>query len=319
MSTKSMRRMISAAFLSLCLPLTAAAQTAAKGIEFHVLPLANTHQQLDTQMRMEMRMKVLPKPDISDAEREKLAATIGKMPSPIVMNSKLTQRIDTSAADKQGLIKVQSEALMGMMEMQLGAGGPVQTVPNPLGDMRFSAVLNKGRYEDVKFSEAMGKALPGMDANALFAKMFNAMAPLEGAVLKPGETIELPFQMDMPLPGVDASALSNKTVARYTLRKVEKGVADFDVSATLDMKLDATMPAPAASAASEPQAAPAPFKLTAKGQGKGLLRMRLADRLMLLNTLDFNAEMEMPMPDGNLMQMQMRMVVDLKGKTVKKR
>ena len=281
----------------------------------------NTHQQLDTKMRIEMRMNVQPKADSSEAEREKLAATMGKLPSPILMNSKFTQRIDTSAADKQGLIKVQSEVMMGMTEMQLGAGGPVQTVPSPLGNMRFSAVLNKGRFEQVQFSEAMAKTVPGINAETVFAKMFNAMAPLEGAMLKPGESIELPFQMEMPLPGVDASALNNKTVARYTLRKVEKGVAEFDVSAELDMKVDGMLPAPApaASAASEPQAAPVPFKLKANGSGKGQVRLRLADRLMLMSTMDFSAQMEMPMPDGNLMQMQMRMLMDLKGQTVKKR
>ncbi|MDM4767480.1 hypothetical protein [Pelomonas sp. SE-A7] len=314
MNHRVLSRLLLCGLLATGLPALAAtaAPAAEKAIEFHVLPLPNSQQQLDQQMRIEMRMKITPKADATDAEREKIATTMAAMPSPMVMSTRSSQRITTSTADKQGRIKVSSEIQMGATEIQAGEKGEIRRMPAQVGKMGFSAVLNNGRYEQIQFGPEMSKALPPEQAEALFSKLFNAMGQLEGAKLKVGEFIDVPFPLDLPIPGAPANAMNGKVFGRYTLTKVDKGVAEFDVQMQVNMQFEA--PAAAASAAS----APVMPGFTSQGSGGGKFKLRLADRLQLSSAMDLDMQMQVRMPDGNLMDMSMKMDMQVQGRSLAK-
>lgn len=277
---------------------------AGKAYELYVTPLPNTHQQLDSRMSMELQMDLQPRPDLSEDERAQFDAKAAAMKGPMTVTMTMRQTIDTGAMDKQGRVPMKSEMLPGTMEMRNAEGALLPAGPARPA-MRFSAVLNKGRYESIAMEGEAFKALPADFQEKTFRQMFDALARLEGAKLRVGESIDVPLTMSLPVPAQQAASLDGKLNARYTLRRVEKGVAEFDVGVQLDM---AIAPDAAASAT-----APKSAGMQIRADGTGQMQLRLADRLPLRNTMDMNMLADLQMADGTAMKMRMKMSSDMTG------
>ncbi|MET0210672.1 MAG: hypothetical protein ABW220_16615 [Burkholderiaceae bacterium] len=313
------------------LPLAAVAAEPSS-ITLNLAPLANSSQQQDMSMKMTMNMSITPPEGTSDEKRAELTQRLAGSGMPMVMTTVMRQRLDTGAKDAEGRIPVSATMETLKSEMR-NKSGQVQQRPIPVPKMSFTATLKDDRFEDIDLSgmEGMSSLTPAM-RDKMFKQIFDWAYKFNGTTLKLGESVELPLDMELPMP-VPGAASAGKFNGRYTLTQIKQGVAFMDVD--VDMTMDLTVPLPpqpAASGASAPAAASpdaaassasAPAAAQGKnvtgtmtGKGKGKMQIRLKDRLQLQNAMDMNFRVNMQMPDGNAMAMDMGMVIDAKGKAL---
>lgn len=317
--SKFWRQLMPLAFSSLILvPGLAGADEAP--VTLNLLPPPQVHQVQDLRVKMVMDMKLTPREGASEEELQQLTQKMGAVKMPLIVAMQMRQRLQTGAQDAQRRIPMTARIEASSMEMRTGNGDLVPGVPNRgMPEMEFSADIVNGRYENIRLSgEGMPSMSPKMMEN-MFRKTFDSLAQLNGAQLRLGETVETPLEMNLPLPNVPAGTMGGKVMARYTLTKLEAGVAFFDVSATLDFKMDLPMPAAAsaaASAASAAEVAPQTLKMVMSGSGTGHLQLRLADRLQVHNDLDMHIDMHMPLPQGHAMGMAMQVSLRAEGQSL---
>lgn len=324
MSHSPLRRLVPAACLALALaPALVFADDAP--ITMNLVPLANSQHQHDYRMKFVTDMKIKPREGASDEEAQALSSKMGAVKMPLTMTMQMRQRLQTGKADAQGRIPLTARIEQGTMDMRTGDGDLLPGVPNRgMPDMQFSADIVDGRYENIRLSGDGAAQLPPALLEGVFRKTFDALGKMNGAQLRVGDSVDLPLEMNLPLPGVPGGSNAGKVTARYTLAKVEAGTAFFDVAATLDFKLDMPMPAAqAASAASAarapdaaPGAAPTSLQMVMAGSGTGHMQVRLADRLQLHNDMVMHMTLQMPLPEGHTMQMNLQMEMDANGKAL---
>lgn len=287
-------------------------------ITLSLLPLAQSQQVQDVRVKMVTDIKLKPRPGASDEEVQQLRGKLGAIKMPLTVSMQLHQRLQTGAADAQQRIPVTARIESSKMELRnsdgdLLPGAPAKGMP----EMQFSALLVDGRYENIRWSGAAEIKMPPDLLEKAFRKTFDALAKFEGAQLRVGESLEMPLELNLPLPNTPAGSNAGKMNARYTLVKVESGVAFFDIAAAMDFKMDLPLPPSAASAAASADGAQAPRSLSMvlNGTGFGRLHLRLADRLPLRNDLDMSVQMQMPLPEGHRMDMDMQVQVNSEGRS----
>lgn len=291
-------------------PLGAVAQSE---VTLNLVPLPKSAQQLDTNMTMRMNMDMKLPANATDAQRAN--AQQAKAAMPMTLTNSMRQRIETTAADASGAytMKASSQSLKNEMR---DATGNVKPVPSP-GVMTFTAKVQGSKIEPVDFR--MGEPAnppPGLTPEAraqMFRQMFEWMEKFNGTTFKVGESKEFPLDMQLPI-GPNAS--KGRIIGRYTLRKVENGVASFDVGLRFDMNVDVSAQQKAAAASGAASAPTGPSKVAMTGNGTGQLDIRLADRVQLLSTIDMKMNMDMAAPDGSQVMMTMDMKVDSRGRSV---
>lgn len=286
-------------------------------ITLSLLPLASSQQVQDIRVKMVTDMKFTPRAGASDDEVQQLRSKLGAVKMPLTVTMQLRQRLQAGAADTQRRIPVSARVESSTMELRNADGDLLPGAPSKgMPEMQFSALLVDGRYENIRWSGPTDMKMPPELLEKTFRKTFDALSKFEGAQLRVGESLELPLELNLPLPNTPAGSNAGKVNARYTLVKVESGVAFFDIAALLDFKMSLPTPPSAASAASSAPGAQAPASLSMviKGTGTGRLHLRLADRLPLRNDLDMTVQMQMPLPEGHGMDMDMQVQVSSEGR-----
>lgn len=311
--------------LGALLGLHLAAPAAPAAVSFDTTPRAGQHQRQTIDMQMLMTMRAEAGPEASEEQRAKIAQAAAQMAQtgPVKVSTRMQQTMKVGAADDAGwlplTVSVAHEG--GTVEV----GGKTTPLPKtPAANTSFTA-----RFNPKDFGFELGRFDAGSpEVNALMATQGQAMIgealqlykALAQRPLKVGESVELPMTMalPMPLPG-GAGAMQGRL--RYTLARVAKGVAHFDLDMDLKLDISAPLPAQAASAASaaDTAAADAPpqmLQMTATGSGKGTSSLRLSDRLPLAHRLAMRMQMTMNGPDNGRMAFDMDMRMQSKGESL---
>lgn len=312
----------------------ATAAAATNEVELRFFPLPQQRHQIRSVMAMKMDMRMEPLEGMSEDERAKMEQAMQAAKMPMTMRSEFDQRMTTTAADKQGNFQLQLRGKSLPMEMTNAAGERVGP-PKATMDIKIDAKLNQktGSFESMKVA-GLDAAASGM-SEGLLKQLLMSMRGLEGRRLKVGESAEMPLDMALPIP--KGPGMNLKMVGRYTLLKLEQGVADFDVGVSISMDMDGSTPdaassaAPASSspdasaadpvssapAAADPKNQPMP-SMKASGQGKGRMSLRLADRLMLTQQMEMTMSMRIEAAGKPAMNMSMDMQMEASGKNLKR-
>ena len=313
----------------------AAAAAATDEVELRFFPLPQQRHQISTVMTMKMDMRMEPIEGTSEDERAKMEQAMQAAKMPMTMRSEFDQRMTSTAADKQGNFQLQLRGTALPMAMSNSTGERVGPHMAKM-DIKIDAKLNQktGSFEAMKVA-GLDAAASGM-SEGLLKQLLMSMRGLEGRRLKVGESAEMPLDMALPIP--KGPGMNLKMVGRYTLLKLEQGVADFDVGVSISMDMDGRTLDPASSAAlassspaaasaaetasSAPAAADAKNQpmpsMKASGQGKGRMSLRLADRLMLGQQMEMTMSMRIEAAGKPAMNMSMDMQMEASGKNLKR-
>ncbi|MCV2423068.1 hypothetical protein [Paucibacter sp. DJ2R-2] len=313
----------------------AAAAAATDEVELRFFPLPQQRHQIRSVMTMKMDMRMEPREGMSEDERAKMEQAMQAAKMPMTMRSEFDQRMTTTAADKEGNFQLQLRGKSLPMEMSNAAGERVGPAKSTI-DIKIDAKLNQ------KTSRFQSMQLAGTDSasnglsEGLLKQLLTSMTGLEGRRLKVGESAEMPLDMALPVP--NGRGMGVNMVGRYTLVKLENGVADFDVGVRISMDMDGSKPdtassaepasssPAAASAADTASSAPAAAdaknqpmpSMKASGQGKGRMSLRLADRLMLTQQMEMTVNMRIEAAGKPAMNMSMDMQMEASGKNLKR-
>jgi len=331
-------------FLRLSLPCTLlglalASHATPAAVRFDTVPRAGQHQRQLMDVRAVMTMKLEPGPAASPEERAKLeqAGDFMSRNGPIKMAMQMQETLKVGAADAKGWlpVTVDLKSLSGSME----AGG--KTVPLPragAGDIRVSGRFNP---KDFGFEVQMVDGGPAGMAEvmtqrgrSLLGDALQIHKALAERPLKIGESVEVPYNVALPMP-MPGGAGEMQSKIRYTLNRLDKGVAYFDLNLVMDMDVNTTLPPPAraASAAADAasQAASAPdaastlntadapartLQMKIKATGSGSSSLRLSDRLPLSSQMKMVMKMVADGPDNTRMTMDMDMTLQSRGESL---
>lgn len=314
------------------LGLTVAAQAAPAAVTFDTTPRAGQHQRQKIDVQATIKMSAEPGPDATETQRAQIAQAAERMTQmgPMQMAMQMTQAMQVGQPDADGWLPmtVATSAKTG----QLTVSG--KTVPLPKQqdrDLSFTARFNPQDFNfEMQKSEGSPELQAMMDAqgNAMIKEALQLSKALSQRPMKVGDSVDVPLNMALPVPLPGGAGQMGGQV-HYTLTRLERGVAYFDL--TMDMKMDIKAPVPAAAAsaasaasAAEPAdaasapAAPQTMDVAIQGTGKGTSSLRLADRLPLASRLGMNMQLLMSMPDNGLMKMDMDMVMSSKGESLAK-
>lgn len=307
-----------------------AAPAAPAEVRFDTTPRAGMHQRQTIDMRARMTMRMEATADATEEQRAKVAQAAQRMgeAGEIKMLMQMQQTTAVGQPDAEGWLPL--NMTMGHRKMTVEVGGKAMPVPaDRQADLRV-----KARFEpkDFRFEvQEVEGGPPGVGAmmTSQGASMLNDAFKLHKALaaqsMKIGESVEVPLTMalPMPLPG-GAGGLQGQV--KYTLKRVERGVAYFDLGMTMNIKIDTPLPASAAAAASAasapeaaasaPEAAPRVLHMVMNGSGKGTSALRLADQLPVDTQLVMDLQMTVDGPDNSRMQMDMVMDTRSKGESL---
>jgi hypothetical protein len=314
---------------------TSATTWAAPTATFDTTPRPGQHQRQRVEMQMKITTHVEAAPGASDEERARIAERAAQLAQtgPVTMALKMEQTLLVGRPDPAGWLPVQLSATPrgGSFEV----GGQVRPIPaSDTPKTSLSARFNPRdfSYEIVKFqgnaalSDALRQAANNTMGEAL--QLFKALAQRP---MKVGDSVDLPMKVPLPVPvpGSNGGLDSN---LRYTLVRVARGVAYFDLA--MDLNISAELPAqpqpaqaasaapPAAAASSASQAASAEaagmLRLQASGTAKGTSALRLSDRLPLSSQLAMDMRMNMQGPDNARMSFDMALSMKSEGESLGK-
>lgn len=326
MTVSLLRPTLAAALLGL--NLGAIAAPAPAPITFDTTPRAGQHQRQSIDMRATIKMRAEAGPEATDEQRAKIAQGAERLAQmgPMQMSMQMQRTVKVGQPDADGWLPLTVAA--GGKTGQLLMGG--KTVPLPSRqdqNLSFAARFNPKDFAfEMQKVEGMGELndLMRSQGNTMVAEALQLSKALSQRPMKVGDSVDVPLTMALPVPVPGAGGSLNGQV-HYTLAKVERGVAYFDLS--MDLKMDITAPMPAAAAAaSAPEAASAPaadaapktMHVVISGSGKGNSSLRLADRLALTSKLAMGMQMTMGLPDNGVMLMDMDMLVQSRGESLAK-
>lgn len=312
------------------LQLVAHAAPTAPVVTFDTTPRAGQHQRQRIDVQAVMKMRLEAGPEASDEQRAKIGQAAERMAQmgPLKMSMQMQQTLKVGQPDADGWLPLSVAA--SHLSGQIEAGGKVTPMPARNGDLGITARFNP---RDFAFEVQDAQGAPEMAemmrtrGGAMVSEALQLFKALSQRPMKVGDSVEVPFNMALPVP-LPGGAGNMQSKVRYTLVRVERGVAHFDLG--LDMTMDVNTPAPppasAASAASAPEgdaasapaAAPRMMNMQLSGKGKGSSSLRLADRLPLASKLGMDMQMTLQMPDNGRMAMDMTMVTTSKGESLAK-
>lgn len=324
----SFRPPLAAALFGLGLGLGASAAPAAPAtVTFDTTPRPGQHQRQLIDIAAVIKMRIEAGPEATDEQRAKVAQAtehFARM-GPMKMHMQMEQAMKVGQPDADGWLPL--TVTTGSKGGRIEVGGNTQPMPGKTQDMGFIARFNP---KDFAFEIQEVQGAPEINdfmrnqGNAMVGEALQLYKALAQQPLKVGESVEVPMTLALPIP-LPGGAGSMQSKLRYTLNRVERGVAHFGLGMDLKMDVNAPLPAQAASApegaaasAPAPDAAPRVMNLTVNGTGKGSSSLRLADRLPLTNDLKMTMSMVMKMPDNGLMLMDMDMDMRAKGTSLAK-
>lgn len=300
-----------------------AAPAAPVVVRFDTTPVAGQHQRQQLDMQATMKMRVEAGPDATEEQRAKAAQAAQRVAQTgdVKMNVQITHTTRVGQPQADGWLPMSFVASDRKTAVEVG-GKAVPMPPNATGDMTITARFNPKDFafqvQDVEGGAPGAKELMTTQGQAMVNDAFNLHRALAARSLKVGDSVDVPItmQLPMPLPG-GAGALQGQV--QYTLVRVERGVAYFNLNMTMNVKIESVLPPSAAASGASAPAAPAttsPLRLTLDGTGKGTSALRLADRLPLATDLTMDMKMAMDGPDNARMLMDMTMVTRAKGETL---
>ncbi|HEY1128781.1 MAG TPA: hypothetical protein VGF12_05210 [Roseateles sp.] len=329
MTFASSLRLSRLTLLATLLGLNLSAQAAPATVSFDTTPRAGQHQRQTIDMQAVMRMRLEAGPDATEEQRAKIAQTATQMSQtgPVKMALQMQQVMKVGMADTGGWLPVTVSVSNKSGTMEVGG----RTTPLPkskTGDLSFSARFNPKDFSfDVQQFDGGSpelKAAMGQQATAVIGEALQLYKALSQRPLKIGESVDVPFNMALPMP-MPGSAGNMQSTVRYTLVRVANGVAHFDLAMDLKMDINTPLPRPAAAASAASAAgadaadAPPPMmQMVISGSGKGSSSLRLADRLQQASRLSMNMKMTMNGPDNGRMLMEMDMDMQSKGESLAK-
>lgn len=328
MTASPLRLALAGALLGL--QLAAHAAPAAPVVTFDTTPRAGQHQRQRIDVQAVMKMRLEAGPEASDEQRAKIGQAAERMAQmgPLKMAMQMQQTLKVGQPDADGWLPLSVAA--SHLSGQIEAGGKVTPMPGRNGDLGITARFNP---RDFAFEVQDAQGAPELTelmrtrGSAMVSEALQLFKALSQRPMKVGDSVEVPFNMALPVP-LPGGAGNMQSKVRYTLVRVERGVAHFDLglAMTMDVNTPAPPPAAAASAASAPEAdaasapaaAPRMMNMRLSGQGKGSSSLRLADRLPLASKLGMDMQMTLQMPDNGRMAMDMTMVTTSKGESLAK-
>lgn len=331
--SRRMRLTLPGALLGALLSLGSTAQAAPAAVSFDTTPRAGQHQRQQIDMQAVMKMRVEAGPDATEEQRAKIAQAAERMGQmgPMKMSMQMQQTLKVDAADAAGWLPMTVSVTHSGGTLEVG--GKTMPLPkNKAGDMSFSARFNPRDFgfEVQKFEGGSPelKAIVDQQATAMIGEALQLYKALSQRPLKVGESVDVPFNMALPMP-MPGGAGNMQSTVRYTLVRVAQGVAHFDLGMDLKMDINTPLPRPAAAAASAASSAsaagadaantpPQMMQMVVTGSGKGSSSLRLADRLQQASRLAMHMEMTMNGPDNGRMLMEMDMDMQSKGESLAK-
>jgi len=296
-------------------------------IRFDTTPVAGQQQRQQVDMQARMKMRVEAAPQASDEQRAKVAQVAERMAQTgdikMAMQMRHTSRV--GQPDAEGWLPLSFVASDRKTSIEVG-GKPVPLPANAMTDMSITARFNPKDFAfEVKNIEGGGAGAQQMltsQGQAMLADAFKLHKALAQRALKIGESVDVPLSMTLPVP-LPGGAGGLQGQVHYTLVRVERGVAYFDLAMTMNVKVDTPLPQPAqaasaASTASAPdtQSPPPMLHMTMDGTGKGTSALRLTDRLPLSTQMSMDMKMTMDGPDNARMLMDMVMDMQSKGEAL---
>jgi hypothetical protein len=219
-------------------------------ISFDTTPRAGQHQRQSIDLLATMKMRVEAAPEATDEQRAKIAQTAERMnqmnqAGAMKMAMKMQQTLKVGAADAEGWLPLTFVVTNNGSSIEMGG----KTVPMPNNkalDMRFDARFNPKDFGfDVKQVEGAPPQVSDMmlkQGNTMIGEALQLSKALAQHPLKVGESVDVPLALNLPVPLPGGAGAMQGTV-RYTLARMDKGVAYFDLG--MDLKLSADMPLPA--------------------------------------------------------------------------
>lgn len=315
LSASSLRIVIAGALLGLQLGAHAAEPEAT--VPFDITPRAGQHQRQLLDMQVMTTTRLVPGPEATDDERAKIAqaqqqmAQMGRVKMSVRMEQ--TQRVGQPDAEGWLPLTLSSTSKGGEVEL----GGKKRTLPK---DKKLD-LLVQARFNPKDHAFDVQQVLGDGDADdqlrikgaAMVTEALQLPKALSERPLKVGDSVEVPLNMALPF-AVPGSSAQMDSKLRYTLKRVERGVAHFDLSMAMQIRTTAAQPADSAASAQAREVT----NMQLTGTGKGSSTLRLADRLPLSSQLDLDVKMAMQAPDNGRMLMTMRMQMKSKGESLTK-
>ncbi|MFG6431976.1 hypothetical protein [Roseateles sp. LYH14W] len=309
--------------------IAAQAAPAPAAISFDTTPRAGQHQRQLIDLKAVMKMRVEAAPEATDEQRAKIAQAAQRMSQmgPMKFSTQMEQTMKVEQADAEGWLPltVSIASKGGSMEM----GGKAIPMPdtqamNASYSARFNPKDFSFDFQQVQSSSPQLAEAMKAQGSAMINESLQLFKALSQRPLKVGDSVDVPVTMALPVP-LPGGAGAMQGNVRYTLARVDRGVAHFDLNMDLKMDISAPLPsapASAASAASDSAGAAAEpaktLQMQIGGSGKGTASLRLADRLPLASRLAMDMKMTMNGPDNGRMLMDMDMVVVSKGESLAK-
>jgi hypothetical protein len=330
----SFRLPLASALLGLSLA-AAATPAAPAAVALDTTPRAGQHQRQLIDIKAVIKMRVEAAPEATDEQRAKTAQAaehFSRM-GPMKMDMQMEQAMKVGQPDADGWLPL--TVTTGGKGGHIEVGGNIQPLPGKAQDLGFVARFNPKDFafeiQDVQGAPEINDFMRNQ-GNAMVGEALQLYKVLAQQPLKVGESVDVPMTLALPIP-MPGGAGAMQSKLRYTLTRVERGVAHFKLG--MDMKMDVSAPlpaqaasapvaegasAPASEAASAPaaQAAPQVMNVSIGGTGTGTSSLRLADRLPLTSNLKMTMTLTMKMPDNGVMLMDMDMDVRAKGESLAK-
>lgn len=318
--------------------IAAQAAPAPAAVSFDTTPRAGQHQRQLIDLTAVMKMRMEAGPEATDEQRAKIAQAAQRMSQMGAMkfSTQMEQTMKVGQADAEGWLPLTVGVASKGGSMEVGGRAmplPDTSAMNANYTARFNPKDFSFEFQDVQSSSPQLAEAMKAQGSAMISESLQLFKALGQRPLKPGESVDVPLTMALPVP-LPGGAGAMQGNVRYTLARVERGVAHFDLAMDLKMDISAPLPtapaaaASAASAASTASAAPDNATTAAEpaktmqiqigGSGKGTASLRLADRLPLANRLAMDMKMTMNGPDNGRMLMDMDMVVVSKGESLAK-
>lgn len=313
-SASPLRIAVAGSFLGLQL-IARAAEPAA--VAFDVTPQAGQYQRQLLDMQVTTTTRLVAAPNANEEERARIAQAQQQNPQgPVKMSLRVEQTQRVGQPDDRGWLPLTLSSTSKGGDIELG--GKKRALPQ---DKKLD-LLVQARFNPKDHAFDLQQVLGGGDADeqlrtkgaAMVTEALQLPKALGERPLKVGDSVDVPMKMALPFAVPDSDGQMNSKL-RYTLKRVDKGIAHFDLS--MDMQIQATAPLPAASEASD-AAAPQTMNLQLSGSGKGSSTLRLADRLPLSSLLNLDVRMAMQAPDNGRVLMSMRMQMKSKGESLAK-